>query len=227
MRGAATAELLRCAEPLRSVGAVDCDSNTTMVAHRGTLDCATSLSSSTADLQRRTWGMHCARALVSGFAGAASAPWLALAHEPLHPPPSPGAVLERVCTHARSPSTSAIAQIAPRSANSALSRGLKQRTRTAYPVSCRSRLQSPADRPRRSVKPTGNLSLLHRASARGHGVPHIIFGVWWALIKRIREELNPDRCRSGADYIRNHKARRGLASKGGLRRPSLQGARQR
>ena len=56
MRGAATAELLRCAEPLRSVGAVDCDSNTTMVAHRGTLDCATSLSSSTADLQRRTWG---------------------------------------------------------------------------------------------------------------------------------------------------------------------------
>ena len=79
MRGAATAELLRCAEPLRSVGAVDCDSNTTMVAHRGTLDCATSLSSSTADLQRRTWGMHCARALVGGFAGAASAPWLALA----------------------------------------------------------------------------------------------------------------------------------------------------
>jgi len=74
MRGAATAELLRCAEPLRSVGAVDCDSNTTMVAHRGTLDCATSLSSSTADLQRRTWGMHCAGALVSGFAGAASAP---------------------------------------------------------------------------------------------------------------------------------------------------------
>ena len=77
MRGAATAELLHCAEPLRSVGAVDCDSNTTMVAHRGTLDCATSLSSSTADLQRRTWGMHRARALVSGFAGAASAPWLA------------------------------------------------------------------------------------------------------------------------------------------------------
>ena len=35
MRGAATAELLRCAERLRSVGAVDCDSNTTMLAHGG------------------------------------------------------------------------------------------------------------------------------------------------------------------------------------------------
>ena len=35
----------------------------------GTLDCATSLSSSTPDLQKRTWGMHCARALVSGLCG--------------------------------------------------------------------------------------------------------------------------------------------------------------
>ena len=73
MRGAATAELLRCAELLRSVGAVDCGSNTTMLAYCGVcgsseaaLDCATSLTSSTSDLQRRgrTWGMHCASALV-------------------------------------------------------------------------------------------------------------------------------------------------------------------
>ena len=35
MRGAATAELLRCAELLRSVGAVDCGSNTTMLAYCG------------------------------------------------------------------------------------------------------------------------------------------------------------------------------------------------
>lgn len=76
MRGAAAAELLRCAELLRSVGTVDCGSSTTMLAYCGVcgsseaalaaaaLDCATSLSSSTSDLQRRTWGMHCASALV-------------------------------------------------------------------------------------------------------------------------------------------------------------------
>jgi hypothetical protein len=75
MRGAATAELLRCAELLRSVGGVDCGSNTTMLAYCGVcgsseaaleaaLDCETSLSSSTSDLQRRTWGMYCASAPV-------------------------------------------------------------------------------------------------------------------------------------------------------------------
>ena len=212
MRGAATAELLRCAEPLRSVGAVDCDSNTTMVAHRlcGTLDCATSLSSSTPDLQRRTWGMHCARALVSGFAGAASAPRRAPAC---------------VCT-------SAIRAIV---ASAALVRGDKQRTRRSIFFALSSAGSAgggcrvgPTDRDAGVKRPGATLCRCCIApSRRGHGLPHILFGLWWALIKCIREELNPDRCRSGADYIRNHKARRGLASKGGLRRPSLQGARQR